>query len=133
MYFRPMRLRERLQLSAEPFCVWDVGLGGAGNALNLIRDHQDLNARVELHSFEKCLRPLEFALQHASQLDYLHGFESFLEQLTTEQRVTFRSGHLELDWYLHLCDLREGYDQLPGKPRTADAIMYDPYSPAENP
>jgi hypothetical protein len=133
VYFRPMHLRQRLLNATEALCVWDVGLGGAGNALNLIRDHQDLNARVELHSFERCLKPLEFALHHAAKLDYLHGFESFLDQLIKAQRVTFKSGQLELDWHLHMCDLRDGYGPLSGKLRSADAIMYDPYSPAKNP
>lgn len=133
VYFRPMHLRERLQHSTDAFCVWDIGLGGAGNALNLIRDHQDLNARMVLHSFERCLKPLVFALQHAPKLDYLHGFESYIEQLIRDQRVIFKVGDLELDWRLHMCDLREGYGQLSMKPRSADAIMYDPYSPAKNP
>lgn len=133
VYFQPMRLRERFMSARNALCVWDIGLGSAGNALNLIRDHQDLNASLQLHSFEVNLTPLDFALQHADKLHYLNGFQSHLSQLMEHGQSCFKTGELDVTWTLHMCDLRKGYGCVPQGEKTADAIMYDPYSPAKNP
>lgn len=133
VYFQPMRLRERFMSARNAQCVWDIGLGSAGNALNLIRDHQDLNASLQLHSFEVSLEPLNFALRHADKLHYLNGFHSHLSRLMEHGQSRFKTGELDVTWTLHMCDLREGYGCVPQGTKTADAIMYDPYSPAKNP
>lgn len=133
VYFRPMCLRERFLNASEGLSVWDIGLGSAGNALNLIRDHQNLNTALRLHSFEISLEPLEFALAHAEKLAYLDGFQQHLTQLVHSNKAHFKVGNLNVSWTLHLGDLRDGFGDVSKEDKSADAIMYDPYSPVKNP
>jgi hypothetical protein len=62
VYFNPMRLGQRISNSLGPFCIWDIGLGSAGNAINLVREHTHIHGEIDLHSFDSTLEPLKFAL-----------------------------------------------------------------------
>ena len=75
VYFDPMRLEQRWGPRCKELCVWDVGLGSAGNALHLMRAHEKTPRKLRLHSFDKTLGGLRFALDHAEKFPYLHGFE----------------------------------------------------------
>jgi queuine tRNA-ribosyltransferase len=133
VYFQPMQIMQRLETAQDPFCVWDIGLGSAGNILNLIREHRHIRAHLDLHSFDMTLEPLLFAIRHAGKLPYLEGFESILEVFTRQGQVTFTHGKLSIQWHLHLGDLRDGFDGPSSKSMSPDAVMYDPYSPLKNP
>ncbi len=61
------------------FVIWDVGFGAAANVLAAVaalRSHpQASEAEIEIHSFDKTTAPIEFALQHQQELEYMAGFE----------------------------------------------------------
>ena len=133
VYFHPMRIEERIKSSRKPLCLWDIGLGSAGNAINLIREHEHIKGGIELHSFDASLAPLKFALGHSELLGYMCGFESLVEQLIQEKVIQFQWGQLEVCWHLHLGDLREGYPDDSISSTCPEAVLYDPYSPAKNP
>ena len=134
VYFDPMRLEQRWGSRCNELCVWDVGLGSAGNALHLMRAHEKTPRKLRLHSFDKTLGGLRFALDHAEKFPYLHGFERPLETLMQESEVHFQWQHLEVHWKLHLGDLsQKGFMAPAHASARPDAILYDPYSPAKNP
>ena len=133
VYFRPMRIEQRLKESPGSFCAWDIGLGGAGNAINLIREHHHIEAELELHSFDTTLEPLIFALNQVALLDYMKGFESFVEHLIQDGVARFRWGSLNVYWRVHLGDLRKGYPDISVFKKYPEAVLYDPYSPGKNP
>lgn len=116
---------------AGPFVIWDVGLGPAGNALTAIDvlskpEAQTPGRRVEIHSFEISTDVLEFALQHAGELDYLRGWESAVSALLAEG-VAFPTPAIR--WQLHRGDFAKEIAAAPAP----CAIFYDPYSPLKNP
>ena len=112
-----MRLEQRWGSRCNELCVWDVGLGSAGNALHLMRAHEKTPRKLRLHSFDKTLGGLRFALDHAEKFPYLHGFERPLETLMQESEVHFQWQHLEVHWKLHLGDLsQKGLWLLPTVP-----------------
>ena len=125
LYVRQLGLRERVARATAPFVIWDVGLGAAANAMAVLRAVP--GPRVHLISFDFTLDPLEFALAHANELQYLRGFEPQVERL-------LREGHAELDdltWEVRLGNFPEliATDALPAP----HAILYDAFSPAKNP
>src|SRR4029453_885634 len=80
------------------FVIWDVGLGGAANALAVIRRARDVECKLRLVSFDRTLEPLAFALDHAEALGYLGGLQGIARRLLKEPDVTFTHGHASIDW-----------------------------------
>jgi tRNA U34 5-methylaminomethyl-2-thiouridine-forming methyltransferase MnmC len=122
------RMVERARAgSGRAFVVWDIGLGAAANALAVLEAFCGSDATVELHSFDRTTKPLEFALEHAAELGY---FDSRVETVGVllRDRVV-RCGNL--NWRLDLADFRERVND-PSIP-APHAVMFDPYSPAANP
>jgi len=131
---KQLRLRERLQAHAGEFVVWDVGLGAAANVLTVLRATAEIPAALRVVSFDCTPEPLEFALQHASELGYFGGYEAPLQELLQAGRVRFQNGRQAVDWDLHLADFptlltQPAAQELP-KPH---AILFDAFSPAKNP
>lgn len=121
------RLVERAK-ATEKFVIWDVGLGAAANALTAIQALQGHQCPVEIHSFDKTFRPLEFAIQNAEKLQYVLGYEKTLRSLIKENSVRI-SAHLI--WKFHLGDFAK---QLENQNLPAPhSIFYDPYSFTHNP
>jgi len=85
---------------------------------------------VSLHSFDKTLKPLEFALQNAEALEYPLGFEPLLRELISRGRVAVAPGFV---WELHLGDFSGDLISTAPVLLAPDAIFYDPYSPIGNP
>jgi hypothetical protein len=133
VYFNPMRIEQRIANSVGSFHLWDIGLGSAGNAINLIREHAHIQGDIVLHSFDATLEPLNFALGQSDLLGYMRGFESQIEQLIQEKVSLFQWGKLNVSWHLHLGDLRNGYPGDSILNHGPEAVLYDPYSPAKNP
>jgi hypothetical protein len=166
LYVRQLRLPERVRETDGEFVIWDVGLGAAANvstAVRLIRESlagDKINPRtpqrgvptsrkIRLVSFDHTTAAVEFALQHAAELDYLAGFESSLAELVEKHSVKFGDDWLQVQWMLELGDLPECLKQFNGRdalPRVqADrqvcptefpaphAILFDPHSPKKNP
>jgi hypothetical protein len=76
LHVAQQRMTERARgYGADPFVVWDVGLGAAANALAVVEAFSGITSPVELHSFDRTIKPLEFALHHASELGYFASHE----------------------------------------------------------
>lgn len=134
LYVRQLGLTKRLQEHTGEFVIWDVGLGAAANALTVLRETREIEASIQLVSFDNTLEPLKFALEHGDSLGYLAGYEAQLGPLVRDRRVSFGNGNQSVKWEIHLADFpafisRAEADALP-KPH---AIMFDAFSPAKNP
>lgn len=119
------RLLERAAHTAPPFIVWDVGLGAAANAIAVLEALH--GQQVELHSFDCSTAPLEFALAHAAELEYVAPFRQSIERLLAHGNTSLKA----ITWSLHRGDFQDALNS-PDLP-APDAILYDPYSPASNP
>ncbi len=131
LYVRQLQLCERLRQTGA-LTVWDVGLGGAANATAVLRATCAIPGRLRLVSFDNTAEPLAFALNNATALGYLAGYEDQVATLLRDRRVSFANGPLQVDWEFHLADfpvLVAGNTPLP----CPDAILYDAFSPAKNP
>ena len=140
LYVRQLGICERLQRCAGEFVIWDVGLGGAANAIAALRATREISGRLRLVSFDNTAEPLAFALQHAAALGYPVGYEAPLATLLQDHHVTFSNGNLTVNWEFHRGDfparlallqseIGNRKSEIPGP----DAIFYDAFSPAKNP
>ncbi|MCX8156657.1 MAG: MnmC family methyltransferase [Verrucomicrobiae bacterium] len=134
LYVEQMRLAERLAAHAGEFVIWDVGLGGAANALAVLDAARPLPAVLRVISFDCTVEPLRFALAHAAELGYLRGREALLHQLATERHIELQEAALSVYWELQVGDfptlLHSPAANTWPKPHL---ILYDPFSPARNP
>lgn len=109
------------------FVLWDVGLGAAGNSVAAIMALEGCLADVEIHSFDKSLAALEFALSKAEELPYLSPYREQIAELLAKGEVRVNE---RIKWFFHPGDFCESIlrKDLPAP----NAIFYDPYSPATN-
>ncbi len=113
---------------SQPFAIWDVGLGPAGNALTALESLRGVKVPVEIHSFEISTAILSFALLHAPELGYLAGWEEAVGELLKKNTAT-PLPHVR--WHLHLGDFLESVRSAFIPPPAS--VFHDPYSPAKNP
>ena len=134
LYVRQLRLMERLERAAEEFVVWDVGLGGAANALAVLGATRGSSARLRLISFDEGPGLVEFALANASALGYFAEYQAPLRQLARQGHAQFQNGCQPVIWEAHFGDFPAVLEtpQAPRWPKP-HAILYDPFSPAKNP
>lgn len=120
------QLAERCAVKRK-FVLWDVGLGAAGNSVAAIIALEGCLADVEIHSFDKSLAPLEFALSKAEELPYLAPYREQIAELLARGEVRINE---RIKWFFHPGDFVESIERrdLPAP----NAIFYDPYSPATN-
>lgn len=123
LHVRQSRLVERAA-EIEPLIVWDVGLGAAANAVAVMEALAGNPTRVELHSFDHSLAPLDFAVRNADALGYLIPWRETAATLMGKRRVDVG----KVAWFFHPGDFRAGVAAP-----SPHAILYDPYSPAANP
>ena len=137
LYVRQLKICERLQNEPGEFVIWDVGLGGAANAIALLRATPGISGRLRLISFDNTSEPLAFALQNAAALGYAAGYEKQLADLLRAQHTVFQNGNLAVAWEFHLGDFPRLLNSEIGnrKPEISrpHAIFYDAFSPAKNP
>ena len=136
------RLVERANARPDaPFIVWDVGLGAAANALTAIDALRGgsvpRRADILLHSFDRTLAPLDFALGHVDALAYPRGHEALLRALRDTGQaeaglLAAGAASARLAWQLHLGDFPVLLADGGGLP-SPHAVFYDPYSPTANP
>lgn len=129
LHVRQQRLLERAAHTDGRFVIWDVGLGAAANAIAVLEAFRGFRggARIEIHSFDETTAPLEFALEHARELDYVAPHEPEIRAVLAGERWDT----LNLHWEIHCGDFREliWHAVLP----VPHAILYDPYSAKSNP
>jgi tRNA U34 5-methylaminomethyl-2-thiouridine-forming methyltransferase MnmC len=131
LHVRQQHLAERARgQGSSPFVVWDVGLGAAANAiaaLEAFRDAGEMPRAIELHSFDRTLAPLKFALSRADELGYFAGWENETRGLLCDGIA--RCG--QVTWRAHTADFRDSLrDSSVPAPHS---VMFDPYSPPTNP
>ncbi|TAK05866.1 methyltransferase [bacterium] len=126
LHVEQQRLVERCS-QAGRFVIWDVGLGAAANAIAAIEALKGCIANVEIHSFDKTLSPLAFALENQEDLDYIKPHQDVIRILLKEKVVLVAPN---ISWHLHLGDFREVMlrPELP----SPHACIYDPYSSVSN-
>jgi tRNA U34 5-methylaminomethyl-2-thiouridine-forming methyltransferase MnmC len=129
LHVRQQRLVERALECAEPFIIWDVGLGAAANAIAALQAVHRIAAKVEIHSFDCTLGALEFAVERADQLPYVQAHQDTLATLLAAHRVDLDNVH----WQVHLGDFRDFIAEHSSTIPRPHAILYDPYSPKSNP
>jgi len=107
----------------DAYTVWDVGLGAATNAMELIRALEALSERrysVRLISFENDLAPLRLALAHPSLFSHAHhGAPSSLLA-----NHVWKSVDGTIEWHLFRGDFLECIHDAP----RPDIIWHDPFS-----
>ena len=145
LYVRQLQICGRMDSGAGEFVIWDIGLGGAANAIAALRATCELSGRLRLVSFDNTSEPLAFALENAASLNYPVGYETPLATLLRDRRVEFQNGKLAVNWEFHLGDfplLLQSWssrfsvskpDKLKLELQPPHAIFYDAFSPAKNP
>ena len=113
--------------------VFDVGLGGAANAMAALILHQRLHHEgkavrpLKIVSFEHDPEAPRFALDHAAELGYLRGNEDVLEDVLDSGAATLPGG---FTWEVRWGDFPQ---LILEEPERADVVFFDPYSPHGNP
>ena len=143
LYVQQLLLPERVRESGGEFVIWDVGLGAAANALTAIRLIREglrgNTARIRLVSFDRTSAAAAFALEHASELGYLAGFETSLAGLVRNHSVKLNADLLKVEWRLELGDFPALVSaRAHARPTNSEspaphAILFDPHSPKKNP
>ena len=146
LYTGQLRVCERLTNHSGEFVIWDVGLGGAANAIAALRATREISGQLRIISFDDTSEPLEFALQNAAALGYFAGYENQIEELLRSRRIEFPNGRSSVAWEFHVGDFPEQMKSLspsdgervavrPGEEKfpPPHAIFYDAFSPAKNP
>src|SRR5689334_4428243 len=96
--------------AASDIVVFDVGLGGAANAIAAIHAAQDLARSgrqvlpLRIVSFEQDIAAPQFALENARSLAYLQGHEDALAALVERQRWTQGNA---ITWELRVGDFAQ--------------------------
>ena len=128
LYIQQSKLVDALKSdSAEPYVIFDVGLGAAANALAVLHCVQSMKAHrpIQLVSFERDLELLKFALLNSSEFEHFIGYESAIQTLL--DYGTWAAPGVE--W-----TLREGnfVDLIKSEAFKPHMIFFDPYSPEVN-
>ncbi|HMN67751.1 MAG TPA: MnmC family methyltransferase [Bdellovibrionales bacterium] len=128
LYIGQSGLRRRLfEERQDELVIFDVGLGAAANALATLHCARGLSVRrpLRLVSFEREMKLLRFALDHADLFDHFKGFETAVQSILetgcwTEEGLTWELRHGN---FVELID---------SEPTAANLIFYDPYSSRKN-
>ena len=123
VYVAQSRLAERLrQQLPEPVILWDVGLGGAANAMAAIECHEAERPTrpLQIISFENDLDPLRLAVANIERFPYLRadGANAILKA------GEWQSPDSTLTWKLRLGDFLTTMNGAPAP----DVIFYDMFS-----
>ena len=114
--------KEEMNEGAEPFIIWDVGLGAATNAMAAIVCHESISNPRAMHliSFESDLDPLKLAIKNAGRFPHLYhkAPRKLLE------RSIWQSDSGLITWNLIFGD----FAVLFSSQKIPDLIFYDPFS-----
>ena len=128
LYIDQSRLAERLVQDLDrELVIFDVGLGAAANALAVLTCARGLSVHrpLRLVSFEREMKLLEFALDHADHFAHFTGFEPAVRAIQS----TGRWSEPGITWELRLGDYNETIARETSK---AHLIFFEPYSPKKN-
>ena len=104
LHVAQQRMVERAHRNGDrPFIVWDVGLGAAANSMAIVEAFAGADVAVELHSFDRTVAPLEFALNHATELGYFGPHQATVAALLRNGAVNIGG----ISWRLHVADFRK--------------------------
>ena len=127
LYAQQSRISERLVEHLEnPLVIWDVGLGGAANAMAVVVAAEKLLAQgisirpLHIISFEIDLDPLRLALMRPEKFQYLRHRAPY----TLIKNKAWEHPSQKISWELIVGDFAETYPQS----RRPDIIYYDPFS-----
>lgn len=114
--------------------VWDIGLGGAANAVTVIGAARDFAVRLHVVSLDRSLAGLTFATTHAEELGYFGDLLPAAQRLMAQPRVEFRCGAADVVWERVVADIPTWLSS----PAVATVpkphlVLFDPHSPAANP
>jgi tRNA U34 5-methylaminomethyl-2-thiouridine-forming methyltransferase MnmC len=131
LYVEQSRLETRLAATGTaPVRVYDVGLGGAANAVAALDCARGLGERrrrpLELVSFEQTVEPLELALADPEGFPFLVPWRAAIAALLSEGSWSDAGA----SWKLVRGDLLE---TLARAPSPAELVYFDPFSPKANP
>ena len=137
LYVRQLQICERLQKTSGEFVIWDIGLGGAANAIATLRATREIAGTLRIVSFDNTSEPLEFALKNAAALKYLDGYEIHVAELLQANCAEFQNEQSRVVWEFHCGDfpallqavVTKREPQIPAP----HAIFFDAFSPAKNP
>ena len=146
LYVRQLEICERLRAAKGEFIIWDIGLGGAANAVATLLATKEISGQLRLVSFDNTNEPLEFALKNSAALNYPVGYEKEIGELLRTRRVEFANGKLRVNWEFRLVDFPNWLEhRSPTRQVSAEhagsetgappphAIFFDAFSPAKNP
>lgn len=138
LYVKQLNLRERVKAATDEFVIWDIGLGGAANAIAALKSLREISGQLRLISFDNTAEPLEFALKNAGELNYPVGYEKQMAELLSNKRTVFQNSALQVAWKFYLEDFPAwlnsvGRSSVEPKSNSPHAIFYDAFSPAKNP
>ena len=130
---------ERMNSLSE-FVVWDIGLGGAANALSVINAASNYTGKLQLYSFEHNLEPLILAIENSDKLPYIQPFIQIIYKLLSHRLLEFQYGSAHIKWQIIYGDFPEWLNRYTTH-STEDAfavpppaaIFYDAFSPKKNP
>lgn len=127
LHVEQQRLVERAS-ACEKFIVWDVGFGAAANAVVALEALSQVDRPVEIHSFDRSMDPIAFALENAEALEYLLPHRARIAELLENGVTSFGTQGV---WKFHAGDFRDTVSlaDIPAP----HALIYDPYSPVGNP
>jgi len=131
LYVRQLKIVERLRNHSGEFVIWDIGLGGAANAIATLNATKEISGKLRIVSFDNTSEPLEFALKNANALGYAADYEKQIGELLRSKRVAFQNGKLQVAWEFHLGDFPALISD--SKLISPNAIFFDAFSPAKNP
>ncbi len=134
LYVNQLHLLERMAAHNGEFIIWDVGLGAAANVLTVLRHTRDATCPLRILSFDHTIAPLQFALEHATDLGYFTDYESAVGNFTHDHHATFTDGNRAVNWELRLGDFPSLLAAATaGSLPAPHAILFDAFSPAKNP
>ncbi len=134
LYVQQLRLPQRFaEAQGQPVVVWDVGLGGAANAITILRAAAVWPVRLRLISFDTSLAALHFARRQAARLEYLAGWEPLVDRFLRQQEIQEPVGAAEVHWTFVPGDFATRIAEPDLVLPPPHAIAYDPFSPRRNP
>ncbi|MBL9135710.1 MAG: hypothetical protein JNK85_07575 [Verrucomicrobiales bacterium] len=134
LYVEGLQLPARLAVAKERLVIWDIGLGGAANAMAAIHAVKEMSGRLQVVSFDWTMDGLAYALEHADALGYFGDFAPHARSFCMTGRLELAFGGAELLWEAVLGDFaarirNPGLSMGP----SPDLIFFDPHSPSANP